>query len=99
MDPGNNTAIILQLSGQGSIHRLDVELTDGDRSSEPLGRPHDWSEDILDLEKIIEAVIVDVGQFSERAYTEVDMEPIYKSEPFSLTSVCDHSLLLQNCMV
>ena len=81
-DSGDNTALVLQLCDRGSIHRLDVEFTRGDSGSE-VGATHDWSQDVLDLEKSTEAAVVNLGQFNERARTEVDMEPMYKSKLYA----------------
>ncbi|EKM55190.1 uncharacterized protein PHACADRAFT_208714 [Phanerochaete carnosa HHB-10118-sp] len=77
-DPGDNAALVLQLSDRGSIHRLDIELNLSDRAFEALGRTHDWSQDMFALERSMETAAIEVGQVSGRSYTEVDMEPVYK---------------------
>ena len=79
----NNTddasTMLLQMSDRGSIHRLDLTLQQGIQEAQHTGRTHDWSPEVSDLEKTMETALTDLGMFSDRAFTEVDLEPVYKS--------------------
>ncbi|GJE90784.1 hypothetical protein PsYK624_069280 [Phanerochaete sordida] len=77
-DPFDSTALVLQLSDRGSLHRLDVVLGSDERASEGFSRTHEWSHEVLDLDNEAQSAVADEGQFSGRAFTEVDMEPMYK---------------------
>jgi hypothetical protein len=83
-DPSDTSALLLQLGDRGSIHRLDLGLNSGDRGTQPSGHTYDWSQEVLYLEKTMEAAIADVAVFNNRAFTEVDMDPIYRSMQFLL---------------
>lgn len=76
----DSTAILLQLSDRGSIHQLNLELSADGQTRQPTGRTYDWSQEVLDLEKTMETATSDVGVFGGRAYTEVDLEPVYRRE-------------------
>lgn len=76
----NSSATLLQLSDRGSIHQLNLELSADGQARQPTGRTHDWSQEVLDLEKTMETATSDVGVFGGRTYTEVDLEPVYRRE-------------------
>lgn len=84
-DIDTTSAILLQMSDRGSIHRLDLDLSLGSTEFRSSGRTHDWSLEVLELEKTMETAVADVGILSDRAYTEVDLEPVYRSK---LAHVC-----------
>ena len=77
-DTSTTSAMLLQLSDRGSIHRLDLELTVDEEVRQPCGRTHEWSQEVLDLEKTMEGATTNLGAFSSRTCTEVDLEPVYR---------------------
>ena len=74
-DVDNSTAILLQLTDRGIIHRMDIGLQEAAR---PVGRTHEWAQEILDLEKATETSTADIGTFDGMTHTEVDLESVYQ---------------------
>lgn len=74
----DKSAMLLQLSERGSIHRMDITLDDAasDRSGMDT---HYWSSDIQAIERATEGSREDSGSLSQRTHTEVDLQDAYLS--------------------
>lgn len=73
--------MLLQMNERGAIHRLDLRFTSDGRQAAPfVGRTHDWSQEVLDLERRMEDAVEDGGALGVRTFLEADLEPVYRSE-------------------
>ena len=79
-DVDNSAAILLQMNDRGSIRRTDFGLPQAGR---PVGRTHEWTQEVLDLEKSMGASTTHVTTFDSMTHTEIDLEPVYQREPVS----------------
>ncbi|KAI0093849.1 hypothetical protein BDY19DRAFT_989383 [Irpex rosettiformis] len=72
-DTDSEDALLLRLSANGSIHRLDVSLA---RTEEHTGKTNVWSEELQEMALELEEMEPVYGQLGGVVYNEVDLEPV-----------------------
>ncbi len=77
---GNN-AIMLLLSDRGSLHRTDLRFSEEgrDQNSDTEPQMYEWPAEVRQLAVDMEGSRWPPGPLSGRAFSEVDMEPVYQS--------------------